>query len=62
MENGYESLRKIEKLCILIYDVRIRQRTNIEIRIADTFLNTFTDKIEGALKDRHLQKAANMAA
>ena len=38
----------------LIYDVRIRQRTNIEIRIADTFLNTFTDKIEGALKDRHL--------
>ena len=38
----------------LIYDVRIRQRTNIEIRITDTFLNTFTDKIEGALKDRHL--------
>ena len=38
----------------LIYDVRIRQRTDIEIRIADSFLDTLTDEIEGALEDRHL--------
>lgn len=38
----------------LIYDVRIRQRTDIEIRIADSFLDTLADEIEGALEDRHL--------
>ena len=38
----------------LIYDVRIRQRTDIEIRITDSFLDTLTDEIEGALKDRYL--------
>ena len=38
----------------LIYDVRIRQRTDVEIRIADSFLDAFTDKIEGALENRHL--------
>ena len=38
----------------LIYDVRIRQRTDIEIRIADTFLDALADEIEDALKDRHL--------
>ena len=39
---------------VMIYDVRIRQRTDIEIRIADSFLDALTDEIEGALKDRHL--------
>ena len=38
----------------LIYDVRIRQRTDIEIRIADSFLDTLADEIEDALEDRHL--------
>jgi len=38
----------------LIYDVRIRQRTDIEIRIADTFLDALADEIEGALEDWHL--------
>ena len=38
----------------LIYDVRIRQRTDIEIRIADTFLDALADEIEDALEDRHL--------
>ena len=38
----------------LIYDVRIRQRTDIEIRIADSFLDTLANEIEGALEDRHL--------
>ena len=38
----------------LIYDVRIRQRTDIEIRIADSFLDALADEIEDALKDRHL--------
>ena len=38
----------------LIDDVRIRQRTDIEIRITDTFLNAFADEIESALENRHL--------
>ncbi|CDD20582.1 putative uncharacterized protein [Prevotella sp. CAG:732] len=38
----------------LIDDIRIGQRTDVEIRIGDTFLDTFADEIEGALEDRHL--------
>ncbi len=38
----------------LVDDVRIRERTDIEVRIGDTFLDALANEIERALEDRHL--------
>ena len=38
----------------LVYDVRIGQRTDVEVRIADALLDAFAYEVEDALEDRHL--------